>query len=1247
MSFHCIKKKFSPVLITVLISTFFAENLNAQSGTTSVGGTVFEQQGKVVSGAAVTLTNVEKGFIRTATTNDNGTFIFPVIQPGIHRLEVEMNGFKKFASSEIRASVDSPTDISVVLEIGNISETVNVLSDTSEALLNTQDATIGSPFNSMQVTQLPTEARDVINLLTLQPGVTRFGYVVGGRSDQANITLDGVDINEPIRNGIFNPPLRLNAEAIEEFRVTTTGANASQGRSSGAQISLVTKGGTNNLRGAIFLTGRRTAWTANDFFNNRNGVARPKLDRNIFGGAIGGALRKNRAFFFYSYEGERSTRGATVLRVVPLPTLGQGIVRFRRTNGQIVSLNCLQITTIFPNTTGCNPFALAAFADAVVRYPANSFDTGDSTADAQLNTAGFRFNADNKIKNNSHVLKLDFNLSAKQQTFFRFNYINDAETSAPQFPDTPAPSSWRHPVGFVVGHSWAISKNVFNNFRFGLTRNAFTTFGDSTDNQISFTNVFSPRLFRRTVSPVDSVNNLTNDVSLIWRKHTIQFGANVRFYRSRLQTSFRSFDMAAVDSAAYPNGTIITALNNSDYQVANARSVQNAVAAVIGRYTSYTTTSIFRRDGVLQPSGIPQQREFRGEEYDFYIQDVWKLARNLTITAGLRYDLSRPIYETGGYEVKPNIALSEYFERRAAGAANGAPYNQPIVLDYSGTANGKSPLYKWDKNDFQPRFAVAWSPNFGKFGKFGKDRLGWLFGRNDESVFRGGFVVTNDYLVAALAAAYEQQNNLGFASSSQVRNFNLTTNIGEPFTGFNQIIRNLPNPELPVGNLTFPLQPPNRISPTAIEIGFDENLVSPINYSWNLTYERTLPRGLIVSVSYLGRRARNLLQSRDAAAIANFVDTESGMDWNTAATELEILRQQGTPVSQIQQIPYFANLFPANLITQLNSSLNLSCPVGYNQTQAIYSLVFRGAGGCEAGADWTTVQRRLSLLSSRFPGEHIFFQPQFGSYAARSSIGKSDYQGLTLTVRQRLGTRLTMDFNYTFSRSEDDGSNLQGTNVFLPAGFIVNPFRQADMYAASDFDMRHIVNANAIFKLPIGRGEKIFGGVNKFADLFLGGWQLTGIFRYNSGLPISAPTDSGNATNFNVKSYTTRTADLQTCPTRGGSLFGCDASQAYRSFRNAYPGETGERNVFRLPGYSVLDLGLGKFFKLPWENHQFQFRWEVFNVANTQKMGGIKPEDYAVGLDPNNAAQALANFSNFTAIQGSPRSMQFVLRYSF
>lgn len=637
---HALRQK-----VFLMIALFiFAQLAAAQSGTTAVHGTVFDQQKNLIIGASVTLSNPERGFARTATTDDNGAFSFPALPPGVYRVVVEMNGFKKSVLTDLHALVDTPTKISVLLQVGEISETVNVESGTAEALLNTQDATIGSPFDSDQVTQLPTEARDAINLLTLQPGVTRAGYVHGGRSDQANITLDGVDINEAQTNDIFNPVLRLNAEAIEEFRVTTTNPNAAQGRSSGAQISLVTKSGTNEFRGALFLTGRRTQWTANNFFNNRAGVERPKFDRNVFGGAIGGPVWKNRVFFFYSYEGERTTRGAAVLRNVPLSNLGQGIIRFRTTmTGQSASLNCQQITTVFPLTSGCNMSALAVFASAAARYPANSFEIGDG-----LNTAGFRFNADNTVKNNSHVLRLDFNLSAKQQLFYRANYINDAETSAPQFPDTPKPTVWSHPFGFVVGHNWTISAKLFNNFRYGLTRDAFTNQGDSTDNQISFANVFSPRRFLRAISRLTPVQNLIDDVSWVWRNHTFQFGTNIRLIRNQQQSFAAAFDFATTGPGAYPIGSVIGPINaylNSTfgYQIAGANrpGVLQSVAAVVGRYSTYDANFTFLRDGSLQPPGTPNEREFRTEEYDFYVQDIWKIRPNLTVTAGLRYGLSR------------------------------------------------------------------------------------------------------------------------------------------------------------------------------------------------------------------------------------------------------------------------------------------------------------------------------------------------------------------------------------------------------------------------------------------------------------------------------------------------------------------------------------------------------------------------------------------------------------------------------
>jgi hypothetical protein len=161
---------------------------------------------------------------------------------------------------------------------------------------------------------------------------------------------------------------------------------------------------------------------------------------------------------------------------------------------------------------------------------------------------------------------------------------------------------------------------------------------------------------------------------------------------------------------------------------------------------------------------------------------------------------------------------------------------------------------------------------------------------------------------------------------------------------------------------------------------------------------------------------------------------------------------------------------------------------------------------------------------------------------------------------------------------------------------------------------------------------------------------LSGIVRYNSGLPVSTPIDDARwATNWNVQSNSTRIRPVDTCPTRGGALFGCNATAAFQSFRNARPGESGERNVFRNVGVVSTDAGFGKTFKMPWsEGHALQIRWEVFNLFNYQAMGTFDTSrsGYGIPVDPGNK-QPPVNFSRYTAIQGTPRFMQFGLRYSF
>ena len=335
------KRTFLTICFQLLLGIFLNAHpptVAAQTGTSSVRGVVTDAQGRAVAGVTMILTSLERNFTRTQTSNDEGSYAFSAIPPGSYRLEAEATGFKKASVNEIRALVETPTEVNVSLEVGNVSEVVNVIAG-GEAPLNTSDATIGNSFESTRIQQLPLNARNVVGLLSLQPGVTRAGYVNGGRADQANVTLDGVDVNEQQRgldivtDEAFASVLRSTPDSLQEFRVTTTNPNADQGRSSGAQVTLVTKSGTNNYHGSLYHFHRNTVTSANDFFNNAAGVERPQLLRNIFGGSLGGPIKKDRAFFFFTYEGFREATGTSVVREVPLPSLGQGIVRHRTESG--------------------------------------------------------------------------------------------------------------------------------------------------------------------------------------------------------------------------------------------------------------------------------------------------------------------------------------------------------------------------------------------------------------------------------------------------------------------------------------------------------------------------------------------------------------------------------------------------------------------------------------------------------------------------------------------------------------------------------------------------------------------------------------------------------------------------------------------------------------------------------------------------------------------------------------------------
>src|SRR4030095_5097506 len=384
-----------------------------------------------------------------------------------------------------------------------------------------------------------------------------------------------------------------------------------------------------------------------------------------------------RFFFFYNYEGMREAKATSVTRTVPLPSLGQGIVKFRDTTGALISLNTTQINAL---TSGgqavgnVNPIALSVLADAASKYAANDLSIGDG-----LNTAGFRFNSPAPVEQNGHTGRFDWQVTqdGKHVVSLRGNYQQDLAVPTNRlsnFPDTPAGSTWSHPLGMAASHTWLISSNKTNRFSYGLTRVAFSDQGDSDQNAITFRSTFSPLGFTRTANRTNPTQNYTDDFTWVKGNHTLQLGTNIRIIRNKRSNFGAAYDSGVTNFSFYegagnfalvPFQEYVAALNGCPtvagcpvaISSAWTTNLGHAATAVWGRLSQYGANFNFGLDGNPIPVGQPVVREWATEEYDWYGQDSWKVKPNLTITAGLRYGLSRPVYETQGFPGAPKIPL--------------------------------------------------------------------------------------------------------------------------------------------------------------------------------------------------------------------------------------------------------------------------------------------------------------------------------------------------------------------------------------------------------------------------------------------------------------------------------------------------------------------------------------------------------------------------------------------------------------
>ena len=551
---------FLLIVFWVLLTGF----VFSQTSSTSLRGTVTDPSGSVVQGATVVLENKESNLSRTATTGVQGDYQFPFLSPGTYSLLVTASGFERYQQSGLQLPVNTPVTANVGLKLGKASEVVNV---TTEApILNTVDASLGNSFDQNQVRQIPLEGRNVPDLLSLQAGVaytgnrpdidqdkdSRNGAVNGARSDQSNITLDGVDVNDQSNGYAFTSVLPVTLDSVQEFRVTTSNYNADEGEGSGAQVSLVTKSGTNNWHGSLYEYHRNTITSANDYFVKQSELATgepntpDKLLRNIFGVSVGGPIKKDRLFFFVNYEGTREREQQSTVRTIPTPSLCQGTIQYANVNGGMTTITPAQLQSLDPLGQGINQAiensSHTGYFDTT--YCTGQFVTNDPSVGDGLNYSGFRFRAPVSLDNNAFIARFDYHLTAngKHTLFWRGALQNIFNPQAPFLPGAPPEQTLTdHSKGFVVGYTAVLSPTAVNNFHWGFTRQSTGILGNSNQQWNEFYGLDQGIFY--THNAQTPVHNFLDDFSLTKGKHTLQFGANVGFARDPRLSYEHSFSL--------------------------------------------------------------------------------------------------------------------------------------------------------------------------------------------------------------------------------------------------------------------------------------------------------------------------------------------------------------------------------------------------------------------------------------------------------------------------------------------------------------------------------------------------------------------------------------------------------------------------------------------------------------------------------------------------------------------------------
>jgi hypothetical protein len=1171
----------------------------AQGTTSRVTGVVLDQKGASVAGATVTLTNEGTGTSLTVETSDSGTYTFDLIQVGSYTVTVEKTGFKKFQSAHNLVNVNQPTTVNATLEVGDVKEVVQVTA-AAETVQTSTSGNIGTTIEERELNNLPivgTRGRNPLDLLNVQPGVVFGGNTGGavnvhGSRDRAfNFTLDGIDINESTAGGSNFTPLRPNPDSISQVQIVTSNFTAELGRSSGAQVSMITRSGTNEFHGTAFEFYRTPRFDARSYTANVNRAAKDQFVQHIFGGSVGGPIVRNKLFFFTNLQLLRAYDTALVQRTVYTAQARTGLFRYvvGRANAPAGTATAAvdgNGNALLPACTGTPPTnapcissyniatqapsgldsALGAIINAMP-LP-NNFAAGDG-----LNTAAFNFGSPQREKQYDFVTKVDYNLNDKNSIYVRYargrqNTLGDSANGGrpilpgfPNFVDT-----FRSPDNTAINWRWTISPKLVNEFIFGVSRFFFKFLTPEPDPNLpfAFVNVATPNTnFSYNARGVRTLQYIDN-VTYIHGSHTFKGGINFRYNRhtdDRSNVAGAAIEPTVVlgNSGGF-TGYGLPAAGSTSINATDLTRLQNTIADVQGRINTISLAFVTptNDNSVFAPIGTRWINVAIYPELDFYFQDSWRFRPNLVLDLGLRLEA----------KLQPNLETRETL----------VP-NQLVKLGVPASNTLRwvpGELYQ-NRYVFLPSVGFAWDPF-----------------KDGRTSIRGNYRIASDRIATFLFGSSIFQstpgNNTSVINSAFGQSGGLWRNAGPIINGLTPSA----SPNV--------LRQPGAISNNSLSV-IDPDLQFPQIHQWVLSVQRELWKNNVIEVNYIGKHAVHLLGGYDANQVKifarvpgvteNFVEAFNHLRAASGNTSALINRLFTGNAANNAGSATFRSLVGANLA---NGN------VGTAAVQVSQRLCTTGdvsSGFCSATG--------LQLISQTV-GNPFLFQayPQFtGAMNVFDSNDYSNYKAFEFIFRRRMTRGLAYQVAYTWSHSKDNRSwdpSLSTVSRGSVQSASSTPFdinNRALNYSWSDFDRRHVLQGTWVYELPFGRGRR-WSTDSSVLDHVIGGWQVSGTIISASGRPFTVY--SGLNTFSNVVQTT---ANCNNCSRHLGSLvqeqgrnFWFDTADR-ALFSAPAPGQLGNtaRNYFIAPVYNQLDISVLKKFRIT-ETVSFDVRADIRNFTN-------------------------------------------------